>query len=62
MAHRDGSGSRVTCLKSGDKRTLVRSAIEVIDPEFSFNPLVRHLNFDAQALLRLCRLEKKDVA
>jgi len=24
--------SRLTCLKSGDKRTLVRSAIDAIDP------------------------------
>ena len=38
-----------------------------LDPEWtlcrtSFNPFARHLNFCAQALLRLCSLEKKDVA
>jgi len=33
MAHRDESDSRLTCLKSGDKRTLVRSAIDAIDPK-----------------------------
>src|SRR5215471_5923709 len=32
LAHRDESGSRLTCLKSGDKRTLVRSAIDANDP------------------------------
>jgi hypothetical protein len=38
-----------------------------LDPEWtlcrtSFNPPARHLNFCAQAPLRLCSLEKKDVA
>ena len=33
-----------------------------LDPETSFNPPARHLNFCAQAPLRLCNLEKKDVA
>jgi hypothetical protein len=32
LAHRDESDSRLTCLKSGDKRTLVRSAIDANDP------------------------------
>src|SRR5262245_5356718 len=33
LAHRDESDSRLTCRKSGDKRTLVRSAIDAIDPQ-----------------------------
>src|SRR5262245_19543392 len=33
LAHRDESDSRLTCLKSGDKRTLVRSAIDANDPK-----------------------------
>jgi hypothetical protein len=28
VAHRDESDSHLTCLKSGDKRTLVRTAID----------------------------------
>src|SRR5262245_52413962 len=32
MAHRDESDSCLTCLKSGDKRTLIQSAIDAIDP------------------------------
>src|SRR5262245_18830234 len=32
MAHRDESDSHLTCLKSGDKRTLVQSAIDANDP------------------------------
>ena len=33
LAHRDETDSRLTCLKSGDKRTLDRSAIAAIDPQ-----------------------------
>jgi hypothetical protein len=32
VAHRDKIDSRLTCLKSGEKRTLVRSAIDANDP------------------------------
>jgi len=35
LAPRDESASRLTCLKSGDRRTLVRSAIDANDPERS---------------------------
>jgi hypothetical protein len=33
LAHRDEFDSCLTCLKSGDKRTLVRSAIDANDPQ-----------------------------
>src|SRR5262245_40663069 len=33
LAHRDQSDVRPTCLESGDKRTLVRSAIDANDPQ-----------------------------
>jgi hypothetical protein len=33
MAHRDESDSRVTCLKSGDKRTRARCQIDANDPQ-----------------------------
>jgi len=33
LAHGGKPDSRLTCLKSEDERTLVRSAIDAIDPE-----------------------------
>jgi len=38
MALRVKTDRRLTCLKSGDKQTLVRSAIDAIDPTRTSGP------------------------
>ena len=57
LAHRDETDSRLTCLKWGDKRTLVRSTIDANDPEPKFLESRAGLNgllrFDARALDQL---------